>query len=77
MPTYLARQEADIAALRAEEALALPRDLDLAAIAGLSNEIRARLAEVPAGDARPRPARLPGMTPAALAILYRYARRAA
>jgi tRNA uridine 5-carboxymethylaminomethyl modification enzyme len=73
---YLERQEADIAALRAEEAFELPRNLDLEAIAGLSGEIRARLAEV-------RPAtlaaagRLPGMTPAALAILYRHARRAA
>jgi len=74
--TYLVRQDADIAALRAEEALELPRDLDLAAIGGLSGEVRARLAEA-------RPAtlaaagRLPGMTPAALAVLYRYARRAA
>ena len=74
--SYLARQEADIAALRAEEALELPRDLDLAAIAGLSSEVRARLAE-----ARPTTlaaaGRLPGMTPAALALLYRHARRAA
>jgi tRNA uridine 5-carboxymethylaminomethyl modification enzyme len=73
---YLERQDADIATLRAEEALELPRDLDLEAIAGLSREIRARLAAV-------RPAtlaaagRLPGMTPAALALLYRHARRAA
>jgi tRNA uridine 5-carboxymethylaminomethyl modification enzyme len=73
---YLERQNVDIAALRAEEALELPRDLDLEAIAGLSREVRARLAEV-------RPAtlaaagRLPGMTPAALALLYRHARRAA
>ena len=73
---YLERQDLDIAALRAEEAFELPRDLELGTIAGLSNEIRARLAEV-------RPAtlaaagRLPGMTPAALAILYRHARRAA
>ncbi len=49
---YLARQDADIAALRAEEAFELPRDLDLEAIAGLSSEIRARLAEVRPGDAR-------------------------
>jgi tRNA uridine 5-carboxymethylaminomethyl modification enzyme len=73
---YLERQDTDIAALRAEEALELPRDLDLEAIGGLSSEIRARLAEV-------RPStlaaagRLPGMTPAALAILCRHARRAA
>jgi tRNA uridine 5-carboxymethylaminomethyl modification enzyme len=74
--TYLARQDADIAALRAEEALELPRDLDLAAISGLSGEIRARLAEVRPGTLAAA-GRLPGMTPAALAILYRYARRAA
>jgi tRNA uridine 5-carboxymethylaminomethyl modification enzyme len=73
---YLERQDADIAALRAEEAFELPHDLDLEAIAGLSSEIRARLAEV-----RPptlaAAGRLPGMTPAALALLYRHARRAA
>jgi tRNA uridine 5-carboxymethylaminomethyl modification enzyme len=74
--TYLARQDADIAALRAEEALELPPDLDLAAIAGLSSEIRTRLAEVRPGTLAAA-GRLPGMTPAALAILYRYARRAA
>jgi tRNA uridine 5-carboxymethylaminomethyl modification enzyme len=74
--TYLGRQVADIAAFRAEEALLLPADLDLDAIAGLSHEVRARLAE-----SRPATlgaaARLPGMTPAALTILCRHARRAA
>ncbi len=74
--TYLGRQVADIATFRAEESLLLPGDLDLDAIAGLSNEVRARLAE-----SRPATlgaaARLPGMTPAALTILCRYARRAA
>jgi tRNA uridine 5-carboxymethylaminomethyl modification enzyme len=74
--TYLGRQVADIASFRAEEALLLPYDLDLDGIAGLSNEVRARLAE-----SRPATlgaaARLPGMTPAALTILCRYARRAA
>ncbi|MGH6921911.1 MAG: tRNA uridine-5-carboxymethylaminomethyl(34) synthesis enzyme MnmG, partial [Geminicoccaceae bacterium] len=74
--TYLGRQVADIMAFRAEESLLLPKNLDLDAIAGLSNEVRARLAE-----SRPATlgaaARLPGMTPAALTILYRYAQRAA
>lgn len=74
--TYLGRQLADIASFRAEESLLLPRDLDLDAIAGLSNEVRSRLTE-----SRPATlgaaARLPGMTPAALTILCRYARRAA
>ena len=48
---YLARQVADIARFRAEEALVLPGDLDLDAIAGLSSEVRARLAESRPGDA--------------------------
>jgi tRNA uridine 5-carboxymethylaminomethyl modification enzyme len=74
--SYLSRQVADIDAFRAEEALHLPADLDLDAIAGLSNEVRARLREtrpVTLGGA----ARLPGMTPAALTVLARYAHKAA
>ena len=74
--SYLPRQAADIAAFRADEALVLPGDLDLDALPGLSREVRARLAQV-----RPptigAAARLPGMTPAALMLLYRHARRAA
>jgi tRNA uridine 5-carboxymethylaminomethyl modification enzyme len=74
--SYLPRQEADIAAFRADEALVLPATLDLDALPGLSGEVRARLAQV-----RPptigAAARLPGMTPAALMLLYRHARRAA
>ena len=74
--SYLPRQAADIAAFRADETLVLPGELDLDAIAGLSREVRARLAQV-----RPptigAAARLPGMTPAALMLLYRHARRAA
>jgi tRNA uridine 5-carboxymethylaminomethyl modification enzyme len=74
--SYLPRQVADIAAFRADEALVLPATLDLDAIPGLSGEVRARLAQV-----RPptigAAARLPGMTPAALMLLYRHARRAA
>ncbi|MGI9436705.1 MAG: FAD-dependent oxidoreductase, partial [Geminicoccaceae bacterium] len=71
---YVGRQAADIKAFRAEEAFRLPADLALEDIAGLSREVRARLAEV-----RPETlgsaARLPGMTPAALALLYRHAKR--
>jgi tRNA uridine 5-carboxymethylaminomethyl modification enzyme len=72
--SYLSRQVADIDAFRSEEALLLPADLE--GIAGLSNEVRARLAE-----SRPTTlgaaARLPGMTPAALTVLCRHARKAA
>jgi tRNA uridine 5-carboxymethylaminomethyl modification enzyme len=74
--SYLPRQNADIAAFRADESLLLPGDLDLEAVPGLSREVRARLAQVrPAtiGAA----ARLPGITPAALMLLCRHARRAA
>ena len=73
---YLERQEADVAAYRRDEALALPDDLDYGEIAGLSNEVRQKL-----GGARPRTlgqaGRLDGVTPAALGILAAYLRREA
>jgi len=73
---YLQRQAADIADFRREEGLFLPAELDFAALAGLSGELRSLLARV-----RPRTlgaaARLPGMTPAALTLLYRHVKRAA
>ncbi|MBB6254868.1 tRNA uridine-5-carboxymethylaminomethyl(34) synthesis enzyme MnmG [Nitrospirillum iridis] len=71
---YLDRQEADIRAFRRDEALALPPDLDVDAIASLSAEIRTKLRQVrPAtlGAA----ARIPGMTPAALTALLRHVKK--
>jgi tRNA uridine 5-carboxymethylaminomethyl modification enzyme len=57
-------------------ALLLPDYIDLDAIPGLSREVRTRLAQV-----RPptigAAARLPGVTPAALMLPFRHARRAA
>ncbi|MBO0734744.1 MAG: tRNA uridine-5-carboxymethylaminomethyl(34) synthesis enzyme MnmG, partial [Methylocapsa sp.] len=73
---YLDRQAKDIEALRRDEALAIPAEIDYAAIPGLSNEIRARLlsAQPPTlGHA----ARIEGMTPAALTLLAASMRRAA
>jgi tRNA uridine 5-carboxymethylaminomethyl modification enzyme len=71
---YLKRQMADVAAFRRDEALLLPDDLDYAGLPGLSNEVKARLAE-----ARPRSlgqaARLEGITPAALTILASQVRK--
>ncbi|MEA3060624.1 MAG: tRNA uridine 5-carboxymethylaminomethyl modification enzyme [Sphingomonadales bacterium] len=71
---YLERQMADVAAFRRDEALLLPDDLDYAGLPGLSNEVKARLAE-----ARPRSlgqtARLEGITPAALTILASQVRK--
>ncbi len=71
---YLERQSADIVAFRKDEGLALPADLDLASVGGLSAEVRGLLA-------RQRPAtlgaasRIPGVTPAALVALLRHVRK--
>jgi tRNA uridine 5-carboxymethylaminomethyl modification enzyme len=73
---YLRRQEAEIAMLRRQEAMQLPADLDYRGIAGLTGEAQAALM-------RGRPlslgaaARLPGVSPAAVTLLYRHARGAA
>lgn len=71
---YSDRQEADILAFRKEESLALPSDLDYAALGSLSTEIRQKLDRIrPAtlGAA----ARIPGVTPAAIVSLLRYVKR--
>ncbi|MGE0752911.1 MAG: tRNA uridine-5-carboxymethylaminomethyl(34) synthesis enzyme MnmG [Variibacter sp.] len=71
---YLDRQAADVAAYRKDEALALPVDLDYAAVAGLSMEVRQKLTAQ-----RPRTigqaARIDGVTPAALTLLATRVRR--
>jgi tRNA uridine 5-carboxymethylaminomethyl modification enzyme len=71
---YLERQEADLAAFRRDEALALSPGLDYGAIPSLSHEARDALAA-----SRPATlgaaARLPGVTPAALIALLRYVKR--
>jgi tRNA uridine 5-carboxymethylaminomethyl modification enzyme len=65
---YIERQEAEIARQRRNEETRLPEDLDYAGVAGLSNEVRQKLAQ-----ARPatmgQAARVPGVTPAAVSIL--------
>ncbi|MBO9576498.1 MAG: tRNA uridine-5-carboxymethylaminomethyl(34) synthesis enzyme MnmG [Sphingobium sp.] len=65
---YVERQAAEVRALRANEAILLPADLDYAGIGGLSTEMIERLTR-----ARPHTlgaaARLQGITPAALAAL--------
>ncbi len=71
---YLPRQKADIRAFRGEEALNLPADLRFDQIAGLSREVRARLKECQPSTLGAA-SRLPGMTPAAMSILYRHAKR--
>jgi tRNA uridine 5-carboxymethylaminomethyl modification enzyme len=72
---YLDRQAADAEALRREEALALPVDLDYAVIGGLSNEVREKLTRV-----QPRTlgqaGRIEGMTPGALTALLSHVKKA-
>ena len=72
---YLDRQASDAAALRHEEALALPTDLDYAAIGSLSNEVREKLTLI-----QPRTlgqaGRIEGMTPGALTALLSHLKKA-
>jgi tRNA uridine 5-carboxymethylaminomethyl modification enzyme len=73
---YVARQEAEVAALRRDESLALPASLDFSGVAGLSHEMVERLSK-----ARPltigAASRVPGVTPAALVALLPHATRQA
>jgi len=73
---YLDRQEADIAAYRRDEDLALPADLDYAAVGGLSNEAREKLIAVQPvtlGQA----GRIEGLTPGALTALLAHVKQRA
>ncbi|SDU33441.1 tRNA uridine-5-carboxymethylaminomethyl(34) synthesis enzyme MnmG [Halopseudomonas salegens] len=65
---YIERQQEEINKLRQHEGTLLPEDIDYAALNGLSNEIRHKLADV-----RPQTlgqaSRIPGVTPAAISLL--------
>ena len=71
---YLKRQQNEIERNRRNEQTALPQDFDYAAVRGLSNEVRQKLA-------RHRPqtigqaARLEGITPAAVSLLHVHLKR--
>ncbi len=71
---YVERQAADVAAMRRDEAQAIPEGFDYAGLAGLSNELQARL-----GRVRPstlaQAARIEGMTPAAITLLLALIRK--
>ena len=71
---YLDRQQADVEAMRRDEALELPADLDYEGIAGLSAEVKQKLARV-----RPvsvgQAGRIEGVTPAALTRLLGHVKR--
>lgn len=71
---YIDRQSRDAEALRADEAVTLPSDIDYNRIAGLSAELRAKLSQL-----RPTTlaaaAKIEGITPAALTLLIAVARQ--
>ncbi|MDD4457423.1 MAG: tRNA uridine-5-carboxymethylaminomethyl(34) synthesis enzyme MnmG [Syntrophotalea acetylenica] len=71
---YIARQREMVARFRRSEDIAMPADMDYLSIAGLSTEVREKLDRV-----RPlslgQAARIPGVTPAAIAILSVLLRR--
>jgi tRNA uridine 5-carboxymethylaminomethyl modification enzyme len=73
---YVERQQAEVARLRRDESLRIPRDMDYRSIPGLSNEMAERL-----DAARPETLgaarRIRGITPAALAALLVHSRRKA
>jgi tRNA uridine 5-carboxymethylaminomethyl modification enzyme len=65
---YVKRQEVDVAALRKDEAVAIPADFDYATLAGLKGELLQKLSERrPATLAQA--GRIEGMTPAALMLI--------
>lgn len=73
---YLDRQAADVAALRRDESLTLPRDIDYASVGGLSNEVRQKLETIQPltlGQA----GRIEGVTPGALTALLSHVKRRA
>ena len=71
---YMARQEDEIAAVKASEQLPLAADFAYGGIEGLSNELKEKLrARRPATIAQA--ARVPGVTPAALSLLTIHAKR--
>ena len=66
--SYVKRQEADIVALRKDEAVAIPADFDYATLGGLKGELVLKLSEQrPATLAQA--GRIEGMTPAALMLI--------
>lgn len=71
---YIERQAADVAALRRDEVLIIPSELDYAAIGGLSNEVRQKLETV-----RPhtlgQAGRIEGVTPGAMMALLGHVKR--
>jgi len=65
---YVARQSVEIDRQKREAGTVLPQDFDYGGVAGLSNELREKLARIRPGDLG-QAARISGMTPAAIGLL--------
>lgn len=65
---YIARQQDEIARLRASEDIRLPDSIDYTAISGLSKEIQGKL-EATRPATLGQASRIPGVTPAAISLL--------
>lgn len=71
---YLRRQQGDIAAMRRDEALTIPAELNYAKIGGLSAESQ-DLLQIHAPETIAQAGRIAGITPAAIIALIRHIRR--
>ncbi len=72
---YVERQEADIQALRRDEAQQIPLDLDFGPLSGLSNELKQKL-ERHRPSTMAQAGRIDGMTPAALMLVLAAVKKA-
>jgi tRNA uridine 5-carboxymethylaminomethyl modification enzyme len=73
---YIARQEAELRSLAANEAVILPQDLDYNSIGGLSREMVERLS-LAKPETLGQAARIEGVTPAALTAIMIFSKRRA
>jgi tRNA uridine 5-carboxymethylaminomethyl modification enzyme len=71
---YVARQGVEIERQKREAGTRLPPDLDYARVAGLSSELREKLARIRPNDIG-QAARISGMTPAAISLLLIHAKK--
>lgn len=71
---YIQRQAGDVAALRRDEAVGIPRDFDYSVIVGLSNEMKQKLS-ISSPETIAQAARIDGITPAALTLILAHLRR--
>ena len=71
---YIRRQEAEIERARKDERRRIPRDFAFETVPGLSREVIQRLRQV-CPDTLGQALRIPGVTPAAVAVLAAYVGR--